>query len=118
MLIYEKCDDTNKIHKRLEYGKPLITIMAIYMIAQMIGNSYSSFLCGVGHIKASTIISAIAAIINIPASVLFAQNCGMRLSGIILGSLVVMMISVVVLPVVSYKWIADRKKEWCISSTC
>ena len=100
------------LHRRLEYGKSLITIMAIYMIAQMIGNSYSSFLCGVGYIKASTIISAIGAIINIPASVLFAQNCGMRLSGIILGSLMVMMLSVVVLPVVSKKWIDKRTIEW------
>lgn len=97
---------------KLEYGKPLIIIVAIYMIAQMFGNNYSSFLCGVGYIKVSTVISSIGAIINIPLSVFFAQICGMRLSGIILGSLCVMSISVVVLPIVSYRWISMKEREW------
>ena len=100
------------LQRKLEYGKPLIIIVAIYMIAQMIGNNYSSFLCGVGHIKTSTIIAGIGAVMNIPLSILFAQSCGMRLSGIILGSLVVMMASVVVLPIVSYRWLRNKEKEW------
>ena len=78
----------------------------------MIGNNYSSFLCGVGHIKTSTIIAGIGAVMNIPLSVFFAQGCDMRLTGIILGSLVVMMISVIVLPVVSYRWVSFKEKEW------
>lgn len=98
--------------KRLDYGKPLIIIVAIYMIAQMIGNNYSSFLCGVGHIKTSTIIAAIGAVLNIPLSVFFAQSCGMRESGIILGSLAVMMISVIVLPVVTNRWLRTKVREW------
>lgn len=100
------------LQRRLEYGKPLIIIVAIYMIAQMIGNNYSSFLCGIGHIKISTIIAGIGAVMNIPLSILFAQSCGMRLSGIILGSLAVMMVSVVVLPIVSYRWLSNKEKEW------
>ena len=59
------------LHKRLVYGKPLIVIVAIYMIAQMIGSNYSSFLCGVGHIKVSTIIAGIEAVMNIPLSIIF-----------------------------------------------
>lgn len=100
------------LQKRLVYGKPLIITVAVYMIAQMIGNNYSSFLCGVGHIKISTIIAGIGAVMNIPLSILFAQSCGMRLSGIILGSLVVMMVSVLVLPIVSYRWIKGKEKIW------
>ena len=100
------------LQKRLVYGKPLIITVAIYMIAQMIGNNYSSFLCGVGHIKVSTIISAIGAIMNIPLSIFFAQSCNMKLAGIILGSLVVMMISVIVLPIVTYRWLNGKEKEW------
>ncbi len=100
------------LQKRLVYGKPLIITVAIYMIAQMIGNNYSSFLCGVGHIKISTIISGIGAVMNIPLSIYFAQGCKMRLTGIILGSLVVMMVSVIVLPIVSYRWLRIKGMEW------
>lgn len=100
------------LHKDLEYSNTLILIIAIYMIATMIGNSYSSFLCGVGHIKASVIISGIGAVINIPCSIYFSRDCGMGQVGIILGSLVVMMISVFVLPAISHKWISQKSKEW------
>ena len=97
---------------RLEYGKNLIIIVAIYMIAQMFGNNYSAFLCGVGYIKISTMISVIGAILNIPLSVLFAQFFNMRLTGIILGSLCVMAMSVFVLPLVTHRWISSKEKEW------
>jgi Na+-driven multidrug efflux pump len=66
-------------------------------------------LCGVGHIKVSTIISIIGAVVNIPFSVFFARNCGMGLSGIILGSLCVMGISFFILPVVTHKWLEERE---------
>lgn len=98
--------------KRLEYGNTLIIIVAIYMIVQMFANNYSSFLCGVGHIKTSTVIAIISAILNIPLSIIFARECGMRLSGIILGSLSVMTISFIILPVVSWKWIKKKDLEW------
>lgn len=97
---------------RLEYGRPLVVIVAIYMIAQMFGNNYSAFLCGVGHIKVPTVISSIGALFNIPLSVFFAQTCGMRLSGVILGSLFVMTISVVVLPIVTRNWLKNKEMEW------
>lgn len=97
---------------RLEYGEPLIIIVAIYMIAQMFGNNYSAFLCGVGNIKISIIISVIGAVLNIPLSILFAQTFNMRLSGIILGSLCVMMIGVIVLPLVTRNWVISKEKVW------
>ena len=100
------------LHKKLVYGQRLIVIVAIYMIVQMVANNYSSFLCGVGHIKVSTVIAILSAILNIPLSILFAQNCRMHLSGIILGSLSVMMMSFIVLPIVSYHWLAKKEIEW------
>ena len=100
------------LRRELEYSNGLIITMAIYMIAQMFGNNYSSFLCGVGHIKTSVIISAIGAVLNIPLSIIFAQSCGMFLTGIILGSLSVMMISVVVLPIVTERWLKAKTQEW------
>lgn len=98
--------------QRLEYGTSLIVIVALYMIAQMFANNYSSFLCGVGHIKISTVLAAVGAVLNVPLSIFFAQVLNMRLAGIILGSLCVMMMSFVILPVVSGKWIRAKEKEW------
>lgn len=96
------------LHKELEYGKPLIILVALYMIIQMFANNYSSFLCGVGDIKVSTIIAVISAVLNIPLSIVFANAFHMRLSGIILGSFVVMMISFIALPVVTKRWFRQR----------
>ena len=98
--------------KRLEYGTTLIVLVAVYMIIQMFANNYSSLLCGVGKIRESTIIAAVSAILNIPLSILFAQTCGMRLGGIILGSLSVMAISFVALPIISRRWLKDKEQEW------
>ena len=97
---------------KLEYGKSLIIIVAVYMIVQMFGNNYSSFLCGVGNVKWPAIISIIGAIINIPLSVFFAQVMNMRLAGIILGSLCVMAMSIFVFPSVSKKWLEQKEAEW------
>lgn len=96
--------------RRLEYGTTLIVTVAVYMVAQMFANNYSSFLCGIGHIKVSTILATGSAIINIPLSVFFARSLDMRLSGIIMGSLCVMAVSTVMLPIVSYKWLKDREE--------
>lgn len=100
------------LQKKLVYGTPLIVIVAIYMIVQMVANNYSSFLCGVGHIKVSTVIAIIGAVMNIPLSILFARNLEMHLSGVILGSLCVMMMSFVALPIVSYRWLRNKESEW------
>ena len=96
--------------KELDYGNTLIPIIAAYMIAQMFSNNYSSFLCGTGYIKIPTIISAIGAVLNIPVSVLFAKTLGMGLSGIILGSFAVMLMSVIANPIVTKYWFSKNEK--------
>ncbi len=98
--------------RRLEYGRTLIIIVGIYMIIQMFANNYASFLCGVGEIRVSAVLSIIEAALNIPLSVFFAKTLGMRLSGIIFGSFCVMFISFLVLPVIACRWIRSRSKEW------
>lgn len=98
------------LRRRLDYGTNLIVLVAVYMIVQMFANNYSSFLCGVGHIKIPTIIALIGAVINIPLSVFFARNMHMRLSGIILGSLCVMLLSFLIFPVVTHRWF-QKKSE-------
>ena len=100
------------LQKRLDYGKPLIIIVALFMIVQMFVNNYSSFLCGVGHIKISSILAGIGSVVNIPLSIFFAQICNMRLAGVILGSFVVMMMNIIVLPFVTARWLKTKEVEW------
>lgn len=101
------------LDKDLDFSLSLIIITACYMVAQMFANNYASFLCGAGHIKVSVVLSAVGAIFNIPLSVFFAKTMGMGLSGIILGSLCVMLISAIVLPIVTKKWFKRYSREDC-----
>lgn len=96
--------------KKFDYEMSLIVTVAIYMIVQMIGNNYSSFLCGIGYIKISTFLAALEAIFNIPLSVFLAKYCNMGLTGIILGSLCVIVVSALALPIVSHRWINEHKR--------
>jgi len=98
--------------RRLEYGTALIVIVALYMIMQMFASNYSAFLCGVGHIKVSVIIAAAGAVLNIPLAIFFASGLNMRLAGITLGSLCVVAMSAIALPIVTAKWISQQEKEW------
>ncbi len=54
----------------------------------------------------------IGAVVNIPLSIFFAQNCNLKLAGIILGSLAATISGIIVLPLMSYKWLKDRAIEW------
>ena len=85
--------------KQLDYTPMLIVITGSYFILLMWTNIYSSFLCGVGKINKLMWISIFQAVFNIPLSLLFSVKLGMGLSGIILGSLSVMLIAAIALPI-------------------
>lgn len=93
----------------LTYKNELIVFVAVYMIAQMFANNYSSFLCGVGEIRVSVLLAFIGAIVNIPLSVLLAERFGWELCGIIGGSLFVMLLNCIVLPIVTGNWFRKRR---------
>ena len=97
--------------KNLNYGRHLIFLVALYMIAQMIFNSYNSFLCGVGYIKSSTIVAVIETVLNIPLSIWFAKDCDMGLSGIIMGSFCVMLLGTISTPIATYRWIKSVEND-------
>lgn len=100
------------LRKTLSYDKTAILIIAVYVIVQMFSNNLSSFLCGVGRLKESTVICAIGAIMNIPLSIYFAKTLGMGQAGIILGSLCVMSMSIIILPFVTIRWLKQKTIEW------
>lgn len=93
----------------LTYKNELIVFVAVYMIAQMFANNYSSFLCGVGEIRVSVLLAFIGAIVNIPLSVLLSERFGWELCGIIGGSLFVMLLNCIVLPIVTGNWFRKRR---------
>lgn len=97
-------------HNALHYDNGLIVLVAIYMIVQMFANNYSSFLCGVGEIRVSVVLALIGAIVNIPLSIVLAEQCGWGLSGIIGGSLFVMLLNCIILPLVTKEWFRKRKE--------
>lgn len=96
------------LKKSLAYENKMITLIALYMILQMFGNNYSAVLCGIGEIKVSIILSVIEAFTNIPLSVWFAKTMNMGVSGVILGSVCMMLLNASVLPFVTQKWLRKR----------
>ncbi len=97
-------------NKVLVYDSRLIIFVAVYMVTQMFANNYSSFLCGVGDIRISVVLSLLGAILNIPLSILLADKFGWGLLGIIGGSLFIMLLNCIVLPIVTHNWFRKRKE--------
>lgn len=94
--------------RKLKYGMSLIILVAFYMIAQMFSNNYSAFLNGVGEIRSTVILSFFGSIINIPISIFLARNLGLGLTGIIGGSLVALLPTNIILPIVTRQWFLKR----------
>lgn len=92
------------LHHHLDYDRLMLSIMAAYVISYMFACNYASLLCGVGDVKVYTIVSALSAFINIPASIYFAVNLNMGLSGIIAGTFVANLFSLIFLPLETKKW--------------
>lgn len=96
--------------KKLNYSSELIIITAFYFILLMWSNVYSSFLCGVGRINVFTVVCMIQAILNIPLSIFFAIKLNMGLSGVVMGSLVVMLLASIVGPIEVRRWFKNLSK--------
>ncbi len=72
----------------LEYDRLMLVIMAAYNIQYMFISVYNSIMLGIGKIKGCVMCSVIAAVLNIPLSILFARSLNLGLTGIILGTFV------------------------------
>lgn len=99
------------IQRDLNYTMSLIVLTAIYFILLMFTHIFSTFLNGIGKVKEATIAVVLEAIVNIPLSVFFANNCGMGVDGVILGSIVCMFIAIAVYPYVAIRELRKMRAE-------
>ena len=96
------------LQHHLEYDRMMLIIMGFYVISYMYASNYASLLCGVNNVKFYTICAAVGAIINIPTSIILAKYMKLGLGGIIGGTLVSNLISLIVLPIESRKWLKQN----------
>lgn len=80
------------LRKELNYPTGLIPLFAGYFIILMFGHTVSSFVNATYQTKKIIIPTLIGTIINIPVSIWLAVDVGMRLNGVVLGSIISMVI--------------------------
>lgn len=74
--------------RELNYDNATTIVMAIYIICYLFSSNYASLLCGLGEVKIYSMVAIIGCLINIPASIIFANSFG--IVGIVLGTFVSM----------------------------
>lgn len=106
MLIFK---DFAKIwlRKELAYETGLISMVALYFIILMFNHIWSTFLSGAARIKESTIAIIIGTTLNIPVSIFLATTIGLGTTGVIIGSIISLLPSVVICPLIVYKTIKE-----------
>lgn len=79
--------------KELDYQPGLVLLVVIYYTIWIFSHNFSSFVHGISKVKLTTIACVISTIVNIPCSIFFATTCGMKLNGVILGSIISILIT-------------------------
>lgn len=99
------------LQHHLVYDRKMLGVMAGYIILMNYSCNYASLLNGVGDIKLSTIIATVQAIINIPLSILLAVNLKLELTGIIGGTFLSIIFSMIFLPIEVNRWFEQQNKN-------
>ncbi len=89
----------------------LAITMCFTMASMMLTSVFSNFLNGIGHIDLQLVVSAIAAIMNIPLSIYFAKNMGLGTTGVCLATLICQLFGCVFLPLDTFRFIKRREQE-------
>lgn len=96
------------LQKDLNFDDRTTIIMAVYFICYLFSNNYASLLCGLGAVKGYSIMALLSGVLNIPLSILFATKLSMGISGVILGTMVTMVPTLVVYMLITRK----LYKQW------
>lgn len=81
------------LHKELDYDPGLNACMAVYNVLVIWGSIYATVMNGMGKVNQQLVLGVSTAILNIPLSVFFAKYCGMRTTGVLMGTIVCMLIA-------------------------
>lgn len=82
--------------QRLDYSGGIIWLGLLYCVVYLWCNTVGLFSNGLNILKGPMIVAVVQAMLNIPLSLFFAKSCGMKSSGIMLGTISVMLIGAVV----------------------
>ena len=86
------------LKKELVYSNLLIFLGGIYCVLSIWCNSFATLANGLGILNKPMIVAIIQAVLNIPLSLLFAYVFDMKESGVLLGTISVMIIGSIIVP--------------------
>ena len=86
------------LKKELVYSNLLIFLGGIYCVLSIWCNSFATLANGLGILNKPMIVAIIQAVLNIPLSLLFAYVFDMKESGVLLGTVSVMIIGSIIVP--------------------
>ena len=91
--------------KDLDFSPLLLNMMAILITTEMFTGIFSNFLNGVGYINGQLFVSIIAAILNVPLSIVFAKYLKIGVSGVCLATVCSQLLGVIFLPIFTAKYL-------------
>lgn len=92
----------------ITYPTLLIIFGAFYAILSIWCNTYSAIVNGLEWLKIAMIVAISQAVLNIPLSLLFAKTLNMEISGVFLGTIVVMIIPTLIFPIFVFRWVHKK----------
>lgn len=96
--------------QELNYSAGLILLGLLYCALSIWTNTYAYIGNGLELMKVSMIVAILQAVLNIPLSLLFAKFFNLQSAGVLAGTVSVMIIAAVVMPVYIHRWISQKKK--------
>ena len=85
--------------------------MALYTIVYSFACNYAALLCGIGRVKTYSLLAAISAVLNIPISIVLAVDYSLGVAGIMAGTVLTLLPSLIILPIETMKWFNSVKQH-------
>lgn len=99
------------LQKSLDYPRGLIPLMAVYIIIYVWCSGFSMVVNGLEMIDIAVCVAVVQGILNVPLSLFFAKGLNMGICGVLLGSIAVMLISAIIIPIAVKMVLAGMEKE-------
>lgn len=97
------------IPEPLPYSNVLLMGMSLFVIIKIYGDIYLTFLNGIGVIRLQMWLFILAALINIPLSVLLVKYFNIGTTGVILATCISLLILTIAMPIQAYLILKNKK---------